>query len=72
MVKNVKRLRITELSRPIHGMARSHLAKLVGVTAETLKNYDMGLNRPSSMDIINRICQALGCESDELIVPYHY
>ena len=41
------------------GLTQAELADLAGVTARTIQNYELGSRRPSNMETIQRIADAL-------------
>ena len=41
------------------GLTQAELAGLAGVTARTIQNYELGSRRPSNMETIQRIAEAL-------------
>ncbi len=49
------------------GLSQSALAKEAGITARTLQNYEMGKRYPASLEIAQRLAQALGTTSAELL-----
>ncbi|MGI6124391.1 MAG: helix-turn-helix domain-containing protein [Acetivibrionales bacterium] len=48
------------------GMKRTDLLSVAGIYSQTLAN--MGKNKPVSLDVLGRICSALGCRIEDVIV----
>ena len=49
------------------GITRTELAKATGITSRTLCNYESGVRRPSNMEIVQRIADALGTTTEYLL-----
>ena len=49
------------------GLTQAELAGMAGVTPRTIQNYELGSRRPSNMEIIQRIADALGTTADYLL-----
>lgn len=49
------------------GVTRAELAKATGITARTLYNYESGSRRPSNMEIVQKIADALGTTTEYLL-----
>ncbi len=49
------------------GVSRAELAKAAGITARTLRNYESGERRPSNMEIVQKIADALGTTAECLL-----
>lgn len=49
------------------GLTQAELAKKAGVTARTIQNYELGNRRPSNMEIIQKIADALNTTSVYLL-----
>ena len=53
--------------RTAAGMTQSELARRAGVTSRTIQNYELGDRRPSNMEVIQRIADALGTTTEYLL-----
>lgn len=49
------------------GVTRAELAEAAGITARTLCNYESGVRRPSNMEIVQKIADALGTTTEYLL-----
>lgn len=49
------------------GVTRAELAKAAGITSRTLCNYESGARRPSNMEIVQKIADALGTTTEQLL-----
>ena len=49
------------------GVTRAELAEAAGITARTLCNYESGVRRPSNMEIVQKIADALGTTTEQLL-----
>ena len=49
------------------GVTRAELAKAAGITSRTLSNYESGARRPSNMEIVQKIADALGTTTEYLL-----
>ena len=49
------------------GLSQYQLAKKVGIKKEFLQSYEQGLKRLSKIDVILKICLALGCQMEDII-----
>jgi len=58
-----ERLRMT---RKAHGYSQTSLAQIVGVTQTTISDMEAGKRRPS-VEVLEKLCDALECSSDYLL-----
>ena len=49
------------------GMTQLELAKAAGITTRTIYNYESGERRPSNIEVVQRIANALGSTTEELL-----
>ena len=49
------------------GITQAELAKTAGITTRTLYNYVSGERRPSNIEVVQRIANALGTTAEELL-----
>lgn len=49
------------------GMTQLELAKAAGITTRTIYNYESGERRPSNIEVVQRIANALGSATEELL-----
>ena len=49
------------------GLTQADLAWKAGVTARTIQNYELGTRRPSNMVVVQRIADALGTTTEQLL-----
>lgn len=49
------------------GLTQAELAERAGVTARTIQNYELGTRRPSNMVVVQRIADALGTTTEQLL-----
>ena len=49
------------------GLTQAELAMKVGVTARTIQNYELGTRKPGNMVIVQRIADALGTTTEQLL-----
>lgn len=49
------------------GLTQVELAKIAGVTARTIQNYELGNRKPSSMEVIQKIADALHTTTEFLL-----
>ncbi len=61
------RFRLKEL-REARGLTQVALAQLVGVRQATINDIENGHTRKDTLDLIDRLCEALGVEPGDLIV----
>ena len=61
------RFRLKEL-REARGLTQAKLAKLAGVRQATINDLEHGHSRRNTLQLIDRLCSALGVEPGELIV----
>lgn len=60
------RFRIKEL-REARGLTQAALAQAVGVRQATINDLENGKSRQDTLDLIDRLCAALGVDPGELI-----
>ena len=60
-------LRLRKL-REARGMTQAALASAAGVRRATITDLENGATRKDTLDLIDRLCTALGVEPGELIV----
>ena len=49
------------------GLTQAELAKRAGTTSRTIQNYELGKSKPSNMEIIQKIADALGTTTEFLL-----
>ena len=49
------------------GLTQAELAMKAGVTARTIQNYELGTRKPGNMVIVQRIADALGTTTEQLL-----
>lgn len=49
------------------GLTQAELAKKAGTTSRTIQNYELGKSKPSNMEIIQKIADALGTTTEYLL-----
>ena len=49
------------------GLTQAELAMKAGVTALTIQNYELGTRKPGNMVIVQRIADALGTTTEQLL-----
>lgn len=49
------------------GLTQEELAMKAGVTARTIQNYELGARKPGNMVIVQRIADALGTTTEQLL-----
>ena len=49
------------------GLMQAELAMKAGVTARTIQNYELGTRKPGNMVIVQRIADALGTTTEQLL-----
>lgn len=49
------------------GLTQAKLAMKAGVTARTIQNYELGTRKPGNMVIVQRIADALGTTTEQLL-----
>ena len=49
------------------GLTQAELAIKAGVTARTIQNYELGTRKPGNMVIVQRIADALGTTTEQLL-----
>lgn len=49
------------------GLTQAELAERAGVTARTIQNYELGTRRPSNMVVVQRMADALGTTTEQLL-----
>lgn len=49
------------------GLTQAELAEMAGVTARTIQNYELGNRKPSNMEIVQKIADALGTDVQYLL-----
>lgn len=49
------------------GLTQAELAKKAGVTTRTIQNYELGSRKPSNMEVIQKISDALGTTSEYIL-----
>lgn len=49
------------------GLTQAQLAEKSGVTTRTIQNYELGSRRPSNMEVVQKIAEALGTTADYLL-----
>lgn len=49
------------------GLTQAELAKMAGVTARTIQNYELGNRRPANMEVIQKIADALHTSTEFLL-----
>ena len=49
------------------GLTQTELAMKAGVTARTIQNYELGTRKPGNMVIVQRIADALGTTTEQLL-----
>lgn len=59
---NIKRLRSSR------GMSQAQLAEAVGVTRQTVSNWEKGISYPDAR-MLEQLANALRCQMDELLYP---
>ena len=50
------------------GLTQAELAMKAGVTARTIQNYELGTRKPGNMVIVQRIADALGTTTEQLLI----
>lgn len=63
--QNTLGLRIASM-RALRNMRQTDLAEAIGVSAQTVCNWETGARLPRA-DVLTRLCEALGCSSDYLL-----
>lgn len=53
--------------RSAAGLSQSQLAKTAGVTTRTIQNYELGQRRPSNMQIVQKMADALETTTEYLL-----
>ena len=53
--------------REMLGITQVELAKAAGITTRTLYNYESGERRPSNIEVVQKIANALGMTAEELL-----
>ena len=54
-------------NRAQSGLTQAELAMKAGVTARTIQNYELGTRKPGNMVIVQRIADALGTTTEQLL-----
>ena len=49
------------------GLTQVQLAEKAGVTARTIQNYELGNRKPSNMEVIQKIADALNTTTEDLL-----
>ena len=49
------------------GLTQAELAEKAGVTARTIQNYELGNRKPSKMEAVQKIADALGTTTEYLL-----
>lgn len=49
------------------GLTQAELAEMAGVTARTIQNYELGNRKPSNMEVVQKIADALGTNVQYLL-----
>ena len=49
------------------GLTQVQLAEKAGVTARTIQNYELGNRKPSNMEVIQKIADALNTTTEYLL-----
>ena len=49
------------------GLTQAELAMKAGVTSRTIQNYELGTRKPGNMVIVQRIADALGTTTEQLL-----
>jgi len=61
------RFRLKEL-REERGLTQAALAEMVGVRQATISDVENGTTRRETLDLIDKLCNALGVEPGDLLV----
>lgn len=48
-------------------MSQAKLGELAGVTMKSIQNYELGKRRPSNLEVVQRMAEALGTTSEYLL-----
>lgn len=53
-------------ARGFNRLGQNELAKIIGVSKQTISNWENGRRTPDA-DLIRKLCETLGCTSDYLL-----
>lgn len=53
--------------RTARGMTQRNLGEAMGIDANVISNWEMGIRRPGNLATLRTLCVALGCSADALL-----
>ena len=59
-------LRLKQL-RERRGVSQTDLGIMMGINPNRISNWELGINLNPPLDVIRKLCKALGCTADELL-----